>query len=365
MQANDFSISGDGWNAVFDEKTPAFMRFEIEGESFLELIPVSFGTISESSGIQEKCRMHESADGFSCSAEIKTLLPFGAEPTIERNIEFAGNHAKITTDIKTAGKFSADEFSVDNLFLPGKWDNIRIIEIPEAHIIPSGASQKLSQNGKTVYDSEKPFLTIVLESEERGKLELGTGDDLWRWMAAERNFEEAKASFSIEDKDNGILISRKILTWEEESEMPTQNWRFKWYFSWEKAEDSKQAEKAGSEMDFLKFKLPESAKTVHDGNVRKEICFAAHITQKRMKKWIRAEASKHDGINISIKNLIPHICESAAHLERAKKKELLHWDIMKIFDFWLWANKQLAKSNSSLSIETDPTLELPSLKGLL
>lgn len=365
MQVKDFSVNGDGWKALFDEKTPAFMKFELSGEPAIELLPVSFGAVNENSGIAEKCRMHETEDGLSRSVEMKTVLPFGSEPSIERNIEFAGNHAKITTDIKTAGKFPASEFSVDSLFLPGKWEKIRLIEIPETHAIPFPEPQDLPKTDSVLYDSEKPFLAVVLESEKRGKLEIGTGDDLWRWMAAERNFEEAKASFMIEKKDGGILISRKILTWEEEAEMPTQNWRFKWYFSWEESNKKHRQPKEDSDLDFLKFKLPVSAKIIHKGDARKEICFAAHITQKRMKKWIRAEAAKLNGTNVTVKNLSPHVCESAAHLERARKNILLHWDIMKILDFWLWANHQLAKSDCSLSIEADSGIDLPSLKGLL
>ncbi len=365
MEVIDFSIKGNGWEASFDESVPASMKFSIRNERVLELRPVSFGTLDESSGIVAKCRMHSSVDNLSAGVGMKTVIPFGGEPVVERNIEFAANHAKIVTDIKTAGRMPAEKFSVDSLFIHGEWKQAAIIPIPsDSHFIPKIEWREL--DGDSIYDSSEPFLVCLLKSEDGKTLEIGTGDDLWRWTPSDVS-EGAVSNFKIEKQDNGILISRDILRWEAETEMPSRNWRFKWHFAWSIESNAPNTPQNDYEFDFLKSKIPVSTKVQFNGDSRKEICFAAHVTQKRMKKWIRAEASNREGEKISILNLEPHFCESAAHLERAKRETLRHWDIMKIFDFWLWANKQLNKKDNKLFIvppENSVFRELPSSYGL-
>ena len=77
--------------------------------------------------------------------------------------------------------------------------------------------------------------------------------------------------------------------------------------------------------------------------------------------------NKSEGKGILLEGLIPHICESSSHLERPKGGAMLHWDLSDIIDFHFWANRQLRRKESVLSIFTEKDeifSQLPSFIGM-
>ncbi|OGV34345.1 MAG: hypothetical protein A2020_04680 [Lentisphaerae bacterium GWF2_45_14] len=346
------TIGGEDAEFRFSSERAPAMNFYLNGAERLRLMPLSFGEFDESSGFISDLKLHEAQDESSWSADTKSIIPFGPEPSISRSIEIFSNCAMVTTDIKTTKGISCSDFSVDNLFLPGAWKKAGIISIPESDCrIKDILWVDLDTTKKTIYESDKPFLTAVFESETGEQIETGTGDDIWRWSSGARL--GGSSSFTIEHSPEGIHIKRNVLHLEEASEFPARNWRFKWYFAWNSGKTVTPLEtdkNAAAAFDACKSRWPDPAKVVFNGNIRKEVCFCAHISQKRFKKTIRS-TSGESNVVMNFINMEPHICEDNSHTGKTNMEKTLHWDMMKILDLRLWAERQLRKTGSRLTLE--------------
>ena len=336
----------------FGKDSAPAMSFVLNGAEKLRLMPLSFGEFDESSGFVSSLRLHEAQDEHAWSADIKTVIPFGSEPSVSRTMDIFSNCAMITTDVKTTKGISCSDFRVDSLFLPGRWKKAKIISLPENDCrIKEVKGIELDGTEKTIYKSAIPFLAVIFESESGERLEIGTGDDIWRWTSGPRL--GGTSSFAIEYSADGIHIDRNILHRNEVSEFPARDWRFRWYFAWDSGKKSGNkitAENKTVSFDAYKSKWPDPAKIVFKNNIRKEVCFCAHISQKRFKKIIRSAAAEKEQTLCFI-NMEPHVCEENSHTGKTKMDKTLHWDMMKILDLRLWAEKQLRKTDSFLKIE--------------
>lgn len=382
FELNQFE-SDIAWNnskTIVELNDNSVMSFSYKGKPLLEIVPISFGVISECSGITKKIRKHTSIDKLSVSMETKVTLPFGTEPTISRFYEFAFNHCKVTSDIDIRKGINAEKFSIDNLFIPGNWK--------KAGLLKESGGGKLEiewqtlEEGKIFFESDKTFLSVVFENSDGLLLEIGTGNDLWRWNSA--SAAGIKSSFRIKKTDKGVTIDRDVFVWDMESPVPHRNWRFHWYFSWmekdalqKKAQPSKilpfpekdiiPEKGKTAAYDFSTVNLSDSSKVKHNGNSTKVQCMQASVTQNYMKKIIRSAIQKSDKYKISFCNIAPHVCDDPSHLERPGKDTLSHWDIVSILDYALWANRQIIKGESQLFITPDSEnlKQLPSLSGLM
>lgn len=332
------------------ESAPAF-NFYLNGEERLRLMPLSFGEFDESSGFISTLKLHEAQDEASWSADTKSIIPFGPEPSVSRTIEIFANYALVTTDVKTTKGISCSSFGVDSLFLPGTWKTASIIRVSDKDCRIKEIESIDFEKKKKVYEDGMPFLVAVLESEKGERLEVGTGDDVWRWSSAERL--GGTSSFSIEQTKDGVMIKRDVLRLEDPSAFPARDWRFKWYFAWDsgkKATKKAISENAGITFDLRKSKWPDPAKIIFAGQIRKEVCFCAHISQKRFKKIVRS-ASEQSGQTVKFVNIEPHLCEENSHTGKTNMEKTVHWDMMKMLDLRLWAEKQLRKTDSELILE--------------
>jgi hypothetical protein len=361
------------------------MRFYLNEKPLLQILPLSLGTVDESSGIVKKCRVHKSLDDSTQSLEQENIIPFGSEPKITRKIEIVGNHAKVAVNLELRRSFTASRISVDSLFLPGKWSKFGIIgtEINSTSI-PKVKWRNIEDN-PILHESKLPFLLICFESVKGEKLEIGTGNDLWRWLDAE-NEENCSSLFKIEKVEGGIKITRDVYVWPEDVELPRRTRLFKWYFAWEaageipflKAPEStipmpETGEKISLDksLDQFIFDLSntswhESARAVGTGGMSELPCAEAPSFRRQLKKFIRS-LEFEPGTKIVLYGLEPHFCEAAAHLERPQKKRLKHWDIMSLMNLWQWANRLLAATGSELIIQPAKRSScsgLPSIKGM-
>jgi hypothetical protein len=361
--SGNICLKNEEWEADFSTSDSSLMSFSYKGTELLRLNPVSFSpAVTESVGITRLLRTHKSLNGLAWAVDSESVIPFGAEPEISRVIEFAGNHAKIVTDIKTVRGFSGNELSAGNVFLPGKWEKAGILEFPgQASEMP--AVKWVELEGDTViFDYVRPFAAVILEGADGIQIEVGTGDDIWRWVAGLPFGAESR--FRIENSPTGVHITRHIALWPEKTEFPVRNWRVKWYFAWGNSSDISEA--PATALDPYKIKWPDGAKAVFKGDIRRNICFNAHVTQKRIKKLIRTEMASGNGI-MALSDIAPCFCEASRHTGKAHREPVPHWDIMKIMDIWLWGMKQLKRKGRRLCFYTPENSVfsvLPSMRGL-
>jgi hypothetical protein len=380
-------LNSADWSASFNSASGQKMLFSCAGRELLSLSGMAFGIIEEASGYCVKCRQHESIDLLNKSAEIVNVIPFGSEPQVVRQFEFAGNHAKITTDFDLRGaSMEAGSFEIDNFLLKGSWSKVGILKInkplPETSDIEWHAIGK-SPSWKLVLE-EIPLI-VLFESGDGTRLEIGMGDDIWRWLQNDI-FPGTTASIVFENTNAGISVRRIFAKWVGNGIISPRKYRFTWYFAWETpgkkyfTSDSdgisefsfsgKNKISAGGHK-YFKFpdsELPEPFSARFADKPTGAPCFHASSVSGLFRDWVRAAAAIKDGRPLILGNLKVSLCESASHLERPQKQKLLHWNMIRIFDFYLWANKQLRYSDSPFYILPENNgkvySQLPSVKGL-
>ncbi|MBN2643771.1 MAG: hypothetical protein JXR78_19135 [Victivallales bacterium] len=345
------------------------LSFEFRsGASVLTLRPVSLGGFSEAEAMMKKFRRHASVDGLSSSVETMAVIPFGIEPEIRRNIEFAANHAKVITDISMKGGMPVKNIALDDIKIDGEVKRVGIIPVNTGlESLPQVEWHDAGTGEQVFYHDADPFLICLVEMVDGGIWEVGAGDDLWRWNCGSKY--NAGTEFKIFGDAKGIKIIRNVYVKKEESLPPQRGLRFKWYFAWSVKDNAPDAQPgSGSYLDLMDMEMPEEGKVMLDEDKFSAApCFEANALRKRFRSMIRSLAGgATESAGFTMVNVEPHICLAAAHLDRGKKRLLLHWDILNIMDQWLWANRLLLKSGSNLRFyATGKDIQsLPSIYGM-
>lgn len=363
MKNIETKITGGNWVAKSGINPDFPLQFFLDGNELLRILPVSAGIAAESSGMLRKCRRHFRNDKLSCRLEYECKIPLGTELVVRRDMVFTGNHCRIIYDFDLKGPFEVERVEADPLLLPGEWQRCAIVKLPPAGKQPAKIEwQDIPASGEIIFQDNKPFLLALFENKSGQIIEIGTGDDLWRWHGNSK-IENASSNFAIQVTTEGISIERTPFLFAEKTEFGKCCRRFKWYFAWSAT--------ANNGVKFTPLTMtepwPEAAMT-GDGNgniITDTPCFESAATEKRWKKIVRTSAGS--GSFCHIDGVEPHLCAVATHLERGSKKTLRHWDMMALMDFYLWANQHLAIQDGGLTIAVPPASalrQLPSLTGM-
>ncbi|UDQ98115.1 hypothetical protein AAEX28_14170 [Lentisphaerota bacterium WC36G] len=374
LQNNNYSLSSAPSNGV-----PLKFTFLKDNKKSIQMMisPVRLGAFGENAGIVKKLRSHESMDGLTHSIEMLNIIPFGPEPKVGRNINFAKNHAKVVTDVELKSSLPVKKVHVDNLLLSG--DIVEFAVVTEENYAANNYKwqkiRDISDDG-VIFKDDKPFLIFIVKNSNNDTFEVGTGDDLWRWKTA-CDLEHISSEFKITSDANGsIKIERLVLDLSVNSEatLESRNWRFKWYFAWQEAENSQTKDNEYSQLlrdalvlnskansseiknfDGFEISFKFTADSIDNAafcsaendKKTKTVCFEAPATIKFLRKWLRsviANVNKNvESINLIIEG--SQLCYNASHLSRGVMDKLEHLDVNSKMDFWLWANKQCAKND--------------------
>jgi len=368
--------------------------FELIEKKMFEVLPVNFGVVDESVGYYKKFREHSMMIADGSSVELENILPLGSEPKIVKNYELMGNHIKLITDVQTPNGFSADRLSVDSMsFDRALYRRYAIVNFPKSGDSELGDKivwNDLPEGDIVLFSEPEPFMVFLLESVDGQVIEVGTGDDFWRWCIS-KDYPGTTAEFKLEIINNKIVLVRNIIVLDSSGEMQLdcRNWRFKWYIAWEtKVERDEELlppekryelgiksgksfydadEVAKPDFTFMKDGWRKDSKVLINKKETENVCFHSNSVRNYYRHLVRSALNRYPNDDISITGLRPHFCDVASHLNRKERESLLHWDILALFDFWTWGNKQTAKNEQKLRlfIKSDNLIEdLPSMRGL-
>ena len=372
----------------FELEQSNLIRFTPGNEVSLEMPGCSFGEINESAALNKRWRRHDYMDGFGLWYEQISEIPFGSEPKISRRFDFSGNRCLVATGIILKNGFPVSEISIDPLIIKGNWQKLTLTTFEHESSEFSHQCFDLSTHQETaspyLVDSDQPFICCLLENDQGERLEIGSGNDLWRWCATGFS-PECTASFSIETTPNAVKITRKPLVFPAERDIH-RNWRFKWYIAWQGAKstpvstDSENREEPallipgkpfpqGHGGSFILAKpWPQEGAVSHNAQLLQDrACFKSAFTTRVLRKFIRSRLNRTTAEQLSISGVFPNLCDCAAHLERPGKGQLLHFDLADLMEFHFWANRQLFQTDSAISLNslrTDEFSSLPSILGL-
>ncbi len=377
------SIQKNNWELKYSDMKAGEFEFSVDNELFLKLNPVNFGSINEGMGLLKRNREHCYIDDDNAARlEMKSSLPFGAEPKVERDVEFIANHAIVSTKLELKSDFPIKKLEVDNLSIPLIWDEFAIVAETQTQNLEKIEWQKIKkEDGDILFSLEESPIMFLLKNDKQ-ILEIGLGDNIWRWKMA-KNIK-VNSNFKAEIKNNKIELSRGVCEFEEPTVLDVKNLRFKWYFSWNSIKEIAEFAKPPCPLPLLgdKFKIEnnneiiyklenekwnESAKSAMNDNQTDTLCFKSNPVTKQLKKLVRTVASNHSNKKIIIVTE-PHFCNNSSHVDRPKKKSLIHWDILEMFDFYFWANRQLNKTDNKLVFSSELNSiwkDIPSMNGML
>ena len=358
------------------------------------------GDKNESTAVARKVKDYHKG-GLSV-VEAEGFMPFeDGQISYKHSYKYSNRRVRVISDISFIGNIPIKRhFGVGSLFLPGKWKEFHVV--PAAGLKVHGAEEKLKEIPK--YDGKalmlghwhRPPLSVTFKRPNGTTLEIGTGNDVWRW---EENlaFEPESGSFKIILEENGIRFIREPLACCETYLPPNRSFRFSWYIAWRENgankalanhHDIKVLFDNNGELDLANIKKQLKDKSLYayanfDLNdlswdkkqliskspydfirgINTELpCWATSSVITRAKKIIRKliEIDELDGI--IFKNFTPKVCYQSHHVNKKHENGSAHWDVNGLFDFASWTSNA-CKDKLELFWEDKNTVQ-PSLLGL-
>ncbi len=326
--------------AAFRMDSPEYGAFELKTACGITAASLyaSFGeNITEALALRDRRKPHAAETGTEVSLETVNPIPFGTEPKAERVFRFNGTSLHVQTTLCMRHAFRMESVSAGGLVFSGNiaklciTDTEKNIQTPDAGTLADGA---------VLFDAPCPPLRFAVLTDAGTGIEFELGETIWRWINAERIGGTSR--FTVTKLDGAYHFVWQLFTFQpvtaddgtEQLPPDGRDWRILY------ALHCIGGEKAAE---------PAEYKAVFDaGSIR---CFSAAPALNTLKKWVRRQfADVQEGDVFAVINAEEHICRDAAHMDRAKLKELLHWDKPALDEFARWANRQLARYGASLVI---------------
>lgn len=329
-------VDGPNWTADFNRSPDCLFTFDLHGAR-ISVKPVRIGDFSEGSGIMVKNQIHRRLDGLSKDCRMKTVIPFGVEPVVKRDVLLADGEMRVVVDIGVGGKAEYKHIAIETLELEGDWRRVAVAPCPELGQTLPNSEWVETKEASILYQDTKPFLFCRAEDANGNVIEIGNGDDLWR-IGGAADLAGVTGEFKISVESGKIIIERTPYIFPPAFQCGNRSWRFKWYIIWEQ---QKVKHANWEELKIDTTTLPENILASDcDGNrYPNMICWYAPAWRKAFKKAVRIAATQQAKIFFNIDN--PVFCGDSGHMERSQKACVPHWDMMLRRELLLWAKQQM------------------------
>lgn len=355
--ADNVFYTAETASAIFRMDQPDYGSFTYETTSGLKArsLFAQFSDFSESLALRGRRKPHVSENGEELSLDTENPIPFGAEPKVSRMFRCSENALAVATTYSMRHSFKLQSVFAGGLAFSGTISKFAIRSMPEqAGRIENDLVWQMFADTKdetVLFDSAVPPLRVITAAADGSTLTFELGEDIWRWINAKRI--SGTSRYTITRKDGKLVFAWQLYTFtpdHEETLMPDgRDWRlhYRLLAGTETPEQIKAAD-CKAVFDLCKAKVQSSA-LLSDGS--KTICFSAAPALNAFKKWVRQQfADAQEGDLFGLKVCGDHLCLNAAHMDRAKLKELPHWDAPAIAEAVRWADRQLAKYGARLAL---------------
>ncbi len=325
-------------------------------------------------------------------------FPFGAEVRVRRDLRYAANHVRGTTDVVWPRGASVQRcLGLAGVFLPGVWKRFLCLGPADEtapgpaatwHELPSPAAPA------TVRQWRRPPLALVFERGDGARVEIGTGVDVWRW---ERCLGKGagQGRYSVAVEPAGVRVLRAPLAPAAAVEPEARTYRFGWYLAWqpagwppagdpvpepvpipfsERGEALVRAAAGGRPfpsllLDAGDLHCPEpgrrvpAAAALRAGARGPDPCWQSPVAQKAFRRVIRQIASLAREGALTVRGLSPGLCWDPGHCDR-QGGALPHWDLEALLSLAEWTRHQLG-AGWEVRLETPASWAVfPSVLGL-
>jgi hypothetical protein len=349
-----------------DVPASGLSRTNFQDGLFFETRPCVLGKTAESISVAKKRHFNQSKDGSVLSVLMRNAIPFGTEPEIVREIAVSEGLLRHRLELKLRNSFEMEFLDAASFSVGGPLARIAVMRAPAKASLP-----ELDWLDFASFDELElavPPLAILLESASGSLLEIGFGEDLWRWAAATRHCGSCR--FALR-KEKGVLrFDCEIFKLNPETPPPKGwPWRLDMWVAWREATPKKPGRrKLKASFDLAAEEWPEQARCVIGGELSDLPCLSSSIVMNKLRNWLRSQlASLEPGDVIGVLNAEPSFCERPSHQDRPKLDSLPHWGMGALLDFADWARRQLESNGAKLVVmpkASSKAVPLPSLAAL-
>ena len=367
------------WELTFDARRGAALdALTVNGRMVARRSSFYVDDVPDAAGVPGRSREFRRTGAAVVSGA--TVLPVGAEVGLARTWRIAGNHARVTADLKwPRGAPVQRHFGLDGLLLPGEWTTMHCIP-PLQHMIEGAApsDRDLPEFGGErvmIAHWHRPPLAIVLRDAAGFAVEVGTGDDVWRWEQS-LGYGPESGSYKLFRVADGVEFVREPLMCCEEFEPAGREYRFTWHLAWSgPAMPVPDAEAPAAEDGASVADLDLDSMDWHHSARRRGLageadgegmpCFAGAVAQKAFRRRIRQLAEAPEPGGLSIHGIGPGPCVVPAHVRRgAASADLPHWDLHALMALSEWSRQTLGPDWSVRVTPRGIGRDLPSVQGL-
>ena len=368
-----------GWEAVHRaDCCGGPLRLSVDSQLVVSGFENAFDGIGNEALAVQKARVYHKSGVAVFEGE--GMFPSGPETGVWMACRYAGNIARITTDLSIKKDTALKQgIQCGSMTLHGKWVSLTTV--------PNFEKTALTE-GQVIHYDELP-LAWVFEREDGFKMEIDTGFDLWRWMGG---IELGTATAVVEVFADHVDFKRYLLVGTDSGEEGVQatprNFRFCSQLAWSapalyadvadmpelthldilpkgKGIDVKAlGDKPAVSVDFSKLTAYDSMYVAHGGKLEKGLCWECNDTKLAAKRIIRQLAAKSvEGVLLIEDGMTPSVCDNGKHVDRPGKT-VPHWDLNGITSFAVWARQCLGNGWKVVVRQPKPWDGLPSLQGL-
>ncbi len=284
------------------------------GEKVLSYGRVLCGKFSEVGALEKKLRVHPNQDSLSADIESANVIPFGCEYEISRDIHTAAGFMRFVTDIRAVNFGRVGDVTLEEVRFHGK--------ISKVTLFVCGKDDAVEYDGdipELLYEGSEPLLLVTVTYSDGSKVDFGCGSDVWRLRSA-ADMAGVNAVFSLKKEEDDLVLCRRPLIYDAETEVEQRPWRFKSIISWRDAGEESSA-------------LPENC-----GEFKNAPCMLEAAARRQFRRAVRRSEC-----DLVCTGSLPAVCTDAAHLEKPDKKELIHFDLEEYLTSFVWANRQLGR----------------------
>lgn len=386
-------------------------KIESQGSTLLSFVHCRIDGISDDDLNTKKVRhFHKGGCAvFEGDGEFETTSTI----RLKQTQRVAGNTLRATYDLTWPKATSLKSgLELGSMVLAGNWKQYFVVKADSTAAdwiqIPENLSSPLVITPLPA--------AIVLEDAKGRKLEVGLGDDLWRWQKAlNGEFLHATGRLELTRSGNRMTLRRYVAFCDAAVEAkaaaalakdprfaPTEdgapakevpvsqpearNYRFTAYLAWSAPEIeqdwtlandaktiafSENGDLLRSDLEALGTSpklaldmaaLPVDDSSKHAGKADALPCWQSRKTQTAFRRIIRQLANYSQEGTIVLNNLTPGFCDIAAHESRHAKAD--HWDLPTLIDTLAWARQALGTGWTILTPQKGIWSEMPSLAAL-
>lgn len=341
MPVETKTIPGPGFTGTVFSEGDAVFELTAGCRPLLRFGRARCGGFSEEGALLKKFRLHASLDSLSASIDTASVIPFGCEYLVSRELEMVAGLALWTISIRAVTGGIVNAVELEPVTFPGPWRTIEFLIYGEKDF----RQFSLGKTGTDFYRGRELVLSVRLTAEDDTKVEFHAGGDLWRHRTAMHR-PEVLGEYALFGNADQVVLTRNVFAFQADTIIEKRPWKFRNSFAWSLVRNAPDAPENETVLDFAAAPLPESGRRIRcGGKPDPHPCLTSPTARRIFRDFVRHSAS-----NLRIEGLIPGCCCAAAHLERPGKKELEHLDLDDCIHFYLWGNRQLAQRGHHLRI---------------